>query len=180
MANPGRALLSDIIICISCENSYNCEKIKGHGPVNHEYYMKLAIAEANKAAEEDEVPVGAVIIHKGQVIGRGHNQIKTLKDPTAHAEMIVITQAASFLNNERLNDCTLYATIEPCSMCAGAAILARLKGIVYGARDPKTGACGSAVDLTRPGLFNHTMEITGGVLEDECRSVIQEYFLKKR
>jgi tRNA(adenine34) deaminase len=142
--------------------------------------MTSALNEARKAFDEDEVPVGAVIVYAGEIIGRAHNQIKTLKDPTAHAEMIAITQAASALGNERLTGCVLYATIEPCSMCAGAAVLARLDRIVYGASDPKTGACGSAVDLTKPGLFNHTLEVTGGVLEPECRTIIQEFFLGKR
>ncbi|HPS20548.1 MAG TPA: tRNA adenosine(34) deaminase TadA [Candidatus Omnitrophota bacterium] len=148
--------------------------------IEHEYYMRMALQEAQKAFDEDEVPVGAVIAHKGAIIGKGHNQIKTLKDPTAHAEMIVITQAASYLENERLNECTLYVTIEPCSMCVGAAILARIKTIVFGAWDPKTGACGSAVELTKKGLFNHDIEVTGGIMEAECRGIIQEFFLKKR
>jgi len=146
----------------------------------HEFYMKYALAEAYKAYDEDEVPVGAVIVRNGEIIGRGHNQIKTLKDPTAHAEMIVITQAADHLRNERLDGCILYVTLEPCAMCTGAAVLARLKSIIFGAWDPKTGACGSAVDLVKPGLFNHDMEVTGGILETECRSVIQEFFLAKR
>lgn len=146
----------------------------------HELYMKQALAEAYKAFDEDEVPVGAVIVHKDEIIARAHNQIKTLKDPTAHAEMIAITQAAAHLNNERLNECSLYVTIESCSMCVGAAILARLKTIVYGAIDSKTGACGSAINLAKPGLFNHTLEITSGVMEPECRGVIQKFFLDKR
>jgi len=148
--------------------------------IEHEYYMRMALQEAQKAFDEDEVPVGAVVVHKGAIIGKGHNQIVTLKDPTAHAEMIVITQAASYLNNERLSDCVLYTTIEPCSMCAGAAILARLQTIVFGAYDPKTGACGSAVELTKKGLFNHNIEVIGGILEPECRGIIQSFFLKKR
>jgi len=146
----------------------------------HEIYMKAALSEARKAFDEDEVPVGAVISCNGEVIARAHNQIKTLKDPTAHAEMIAITQAAAHLGNERLNGCVLYVTIEPCSMCVGAAVLARLKGVVYGAVDPKTGACGSAVDLVKPGLFNHALEVTGGILEPECRVIMQEFFLAKR
>ncbi|MFQ5953252.1 MAG: tRNA adenosine(34) deaminase TadA [Candidatus Omnitrophota bacterium] len=145
-----------------------------------ELYMKQALAEAQKAFDEEEVPVGAVIVYKGQIIARAHNQIKTLRDPTAHAEMIAITQAASYLKNERLNDCNLYVTIEPCSMCVGAAILARLKTIVYGAVDSKTGACGSAIDLAKPGLFNHNLEVISGILEPECRTIIQEFFLGKR
>jgi tRNA(adenine34) deaminase len=148
--------------------------------LKHELYMKYALTEAQKAFDEDEVPVGAVIVHADQVIARAHNQIKTLKDPTAHAEMIAITQAASYLKNERLNGCVLYVTIEPCSMCVGAGILARLEGIVYGANDPKTGACGSAVNLTGEGLFNHTLEVVSGIMEPECRTIIQDFFLDKR
>ncbi|MBD3427178.1 MAG: tRNA-specific adenosine deaminase [Candidatus Omnitrophica bacterium] len=146
----------------------------------HEIYMKQALTEAYKAFDEDEVPVGCVIVYQGEIIGRAHNQIKMLKDPTAHAEMIAITQAAAHLRNERLNGCVLYVTIEPCSMCVGALILGRFKSVVYGASDSKTGACGSAVDLTKPGLFNHTLEVTGGIMEPECRTVIQEFFLAKR
>ena len=142
--------------------------------------MKQALAEAYKAYDNDEVPVGAVVVHDGEIIARGHNQIKMLKDPTAHAEMIAITQAAAHLANERLNECDLYVTIEPCSMCVGASILGRLKSIIYGANDPKTGACGSAVNLTKPGLFNHDIEIISGIMEPECRGVIQEFFLAKR
>lgn len=146
----------------------------------HELHMKQALSQARKAFDEDEVPVGAVIVHKGEIIARAHNQIKTLKDPTAHAEMIAITQAAAHLENERLNECILYVTIEPCAMCVGASILARLKTIVFGANDSKTGALGSAVDLGKPGLFNHTLEIVSGIMEPECRSIIQEFFLTKR
>ncbi|MFC1479919.1 tRNA adenosine(34) deaminase TadA [Candidatus Omnitrophota bacterium] len=142
--------------------------------------MKQALTEAYKAFDEDEVPVGVVIVHQGQIIGRAHNQIKTLKDPTAHAEMIAITQAAAHLKNERLNECDLYATIEPCSMCVGASILARLKTIVYGATDSKTGACGSAINLAEPDLFNHSLEVVSGIMEQECRTVMQEFFLAKR
>ncbi|MGB2601316.1 MAG: tRNA adenosine(34) deaminase TadA [Candidatus Omnitrophota bacterium] len=146
----------------------------------HDIFMKQALTEAYKAFDEDEVPVGAVIVHEDQIIGRAHNQIKMLKDPTAHAEMIAITQASAHLKNERLNGCELYVTIEPCSMCVGALILARFKTVIYGASDPKTGACGSAIDLTKPGLFNHTLEVIGGIMEPECRTVIQEFFLAKR
>ncbi len=146
----------------------------------HELYMKQALAEAYKAFDEDEVPVGAVIVHQDQIIARAHNQIKTLRDPTAHAEMIAITQAAAYLRNERLNECILYVTIEPCSMCVGASVLARLKTVVFGANDPKAGACGSAVDLVKPGLYNHTLEVISGVMEAECRTIIQEFFLAKR
>lgn len=146
----------------------------------HERYMKQALAESYKAFDDDEVPVGAVIVNKDQIIGRAHNQIKTLKDPTAHAEMIAITQAAAHLQNERLNECDLYVTIEPCSMCIGAMLLARFRTVTFGAIESKTGACGSAIDLTKPGLFNHTLNVVRGVLEPECRTIIQEFFLAKR
>ncbi|MFH1836975.1 MAG: tRNA adenosine(34) deaminase TadA [Candidatus Omnitrophota bacterium] len=146
----------------------------------HEIYMKQALLEAQKAFDEDEVPVGAVIVHNGEIIARAHNQIRTLKDPTAHAEMIAITQAAAHLRNERLNGCDLYVTIEPCSMCVGACILGRLEMIVYGACDPKTGACGSAIDLIKPGLHNHNIEVISGIIEPECRAIIQNFFLDKR
>lgn len=146
----------------------------------HELYMQKALQEAQKAFDENEVPVGAVIVYKNEIIGRAHNQITTLKDPTAHAEMIAITQAAAFLKNERLIDCDIYVTIEPCSMCTGAMILARLRNVYFGTSDKKTGACGTAVDLTKPGMFNHNLNVTGGVLEKECREIIQSFFLKKR
>ena len=146
----------------------------------HELYMKQALTEADKAFDEEEVPVGAVIVYNGEVIAKAHNQIKTLKDPTAHAEMIAITQATAHFQNERLIDCDLYVTIEPCAMCAGAAILARLRSVIYGANDPKTGACGSMIDLTKPGLFNHDLQVIGGVMEAESRTVIQNFFLDKR
>ena len=146
----------------------------------HELYMKQALVEAYKAYDNDEVPVGAVIVHNNEIIARAHNQIKMLKDPTAHAEMIAITQAAAHLSNERLSGCDLYVTIEPCAMCTGAAVLGRINKIVYGTTDPKTGACGSRVELTKPGLFNHDVEVICGVMENECRSVIQEFFLAKR
>jgi tRNA(adenine34) deaminase len=148
--------------------------------IGHEFYMKYALAEAQKAFDEDEVPVGAVIVYGGEMIARAHNQMITLKDPTAHAEMIAITSAAAHLSNERLNGCKLYVTIEPCSMCVGGSILARLDSIIYGATDSKTGACGSAVELTKPGLFNHDIEVISGILEPECRTIMKEFFLGKR
>jgi tRNA(adenine34) deaminase len=144
------------------------------------HYMAEALKEAMKAFEADEVPVGAVIVHKGMVIGRAHNQIKMLKDPTAHAEMIAITQAAAHLQNERLLDVTLYATLEPCPMCAGAMVLGRVKRLVYGAEDPKTGASGSVVDITRNRKLNHRIEVTKGVLEADCAALLKEFFTRKR
>jgi len=142
-------------------------------------YMSEALKEAQKALEADEVPVGALIVHKGRVIARAHNQIRLLKDPTAHAEMIAITQAAASLANERLPGTTVYVTIEPCAMCAGALILARVKRLVFGAADPKTGAFGSALDLNRKKL-NHRISVTKGVTSGECASLLKEFFSVKR
>ncbi len=143
-------------------------------------FMKEALKEAEKALELDEVPVGAVIVFKRQVIGRAHNQIKTLKDPTAHAEMIAITQAAAYLKNERLKGCDVYVTIEPCSMCVGALVLARVRKIVYAAKDPKTGACGSVFNLASNSKLNHRIKVRSGVMKDECAALIREFFKKKR
>jgi len=142
--------------------------------------MKHALEEARKASDADEVPVGAVIVYRGEIIARAHNQIRMLKDPTAHAEMIAITMAAAHVGNERLNGCTLYVTIEPCAMCVGALMLARIDAVVYGAPEPKTGACGSAMDLTRPGQFSHKFETIAGVMEPECRDIVQSFFRGKR
>ena len=145
-----------------------------------QYYMSQALKEAEKAFDSDEVPVGAVIVHEGKVIARAHNQIKLLKDPTAHAEMIAITQAASYLANERLINTTIYVTIEPCSMCAGALVLARVKRLVYGACDPRTGACGSVVNIVDNKKLNHRIKTEKGVLEKECAWLLKEFFKKKR
>lgn len=142
--------------------------------------MSEAVKEAVKAFEADEVPVGAIIVHKGRIIARAHNQIKLLKDPTAHAEMIAITQAAAHLGSERLMDVTLYTTVEPCSMCAGALVLGRVEKLVYGASDPKTGACGSVVNITNNKKLNHRIEVKKGVLEEECAWLLKEFFKKKR
>ena len=146
----------------------------------HEKFMIEALKQAQIAFDKDEVPVGAVITYKGQIIARAHNQIRSLKDPTAHAEMIVITQAASYLKNERLKDCDMYATIEPCSMCAGAMVLARVRRLYYAAKDPKTGACGSVIDILHNKKFNHKVDVIEGLLRGESRSLIQEFFRKKR
>ena len=146
----------------------------------HQTYMKEALKEAGIAFEREEVPVGAVIVYKGQIIARAHNQIKMLKDPTAHAEMIAITQAAAYLKNERLNSCDMYVTIEPCSMCAGAMVLARIKNLYFACKDLKSGACGSVVNIANNNKLNHKIKINSGILKDESRSLIQEFFKVKR
>ena len=146
---------------------------------NHEHYMRLALKEAEKALEEDEVPVGAVIVHEGHIIARAHNQRERLKDPTAHAEMIAITQAASYLENWRLEGATLYVTKEPCIMCAGAMVQARLTSLVFGAFDEKGGACGSVVNLVEEPKFNHRVKVTGGVLAEESAVLLREFFQER-
>jgi tRNA(adenine34) deaminase len=145
-----------------------------------EIYMQHALRQAQMAREADEVPVGAVIVREGEIIARAHNQIRTLKDPTAHAEMIAITQAAAYLRNERLKGCKIYVTIEPCAMCAGALVLARVEQIYFGAYDTKAGACGSVIDVTARGLLNHHIELIPGIMEEECRTLIQSFFAEKR
>ena len=145
-----------------------------------EHYMQEALRQAHEAYEEDEVPVGAVIVYKDKIIARAHNQIKTLKDPTAHAEMIAITQAASFLENERLNDTVMYVTIEPCAMCMGAIVLARIKQLVYGADDEKAGACGSIIDLSSNKNLNHKIKVKRHILKEEAKDLIQAFFKEKR
>ena len=142
--------------------------------------MQEALKEAQRAFDEDEVPVGAVIVCKGQIIGRGHNQIERLKDPTAHAEMIAITSAANYLGTKWLNGSSLYVTIEPCSMCAGAMVLARIKNLYFGASDPKTGACGSVVNIVNHNKLNHRIKVNDGILQEECSNILKEFFRKKR
>jgi tRNA(adenine34) deaminase len=145
-----------------------------------EIYMSEALKEAQRAFDSDEVAVGALIVYQGQIIARAHNQIRLLKDPTAHAEMIALTQAAGFLKSERLLNCTLYVTIEPCSMCAGAMILSRIKRLVFGASDPKTGACGSVLDIIGQKELNHRIRVKKGILAQECGLLMSRFFQKQR
>lgn len=142
--------------------------------------MALALAEAEQAALADEVPIGAVIVRQGQVLASAHNQREQLRDPTAHAEMIAITQAATALNSWRLEDCTLYVTLEPCPMCAGAIVQSRIKRVVYGADDPKAGAVRSLYQLLQDARLNHRAEVTAGVLAEECGQVLSRFFQQKR
>ncbi len=142
--------------------------------------MQLAIAEANKALERDEVPVGAIIVFDNSIIAKAHNQREMLLDPTAHAEMIAITQASAYLQNWRLSDTTVYVTLEPCAMCAGALVQARVKNLVYGAKDEKYGACESTVNLVNDPRFNHRINVISSVLEDECSWLLKQFFLEKR
>jgi tRNA(adenine34) deaminase len=145
-----------------------------------ETFMRLALKEAEAAAAEDEVPVGCVIARGGKVIARAHNQRETLKDPTAHAEMIAITQAAEAVGDWRLEGCDLYVTLEPCAMCAGAIVLARLARVVFGASDPKAGACGSLMNLVQDARLNHRVILAPGVLAEPCGGILSGYFRGKR
>ncbi|MBX7075373.1 MAG: tRNA adenosine(34) deaminase TadA [Pirellulales bacterium] len=142
--------------------------------------MQLAYAEARQALAEDEAPVGAVIVHGGRVIAAAHNQREQLADPTAHAEMVAITQAAGELGDWRLEDCALYVTLEPCPMCAGAILQARIPLVVYGAPDPKAGAVHTMYQLLSDPRLNHRCEIVSGVLHDQCSSILTEFFRAQR
>ncbi|MBN1268486.1 MAG: nucleoside deaminase [Kiritimatiellae bacterium] len=147
---------------------------------NHEKYMRLALKQAVAAAEAGEVPVGAVIIHQGRIIGQAHNQVELLKDPTAHAELIAITQAASALGDWRLTDTVLYVTKEPCPMCAGAIVQARIPLVVWGMTDPLRGGAVSVFNILRHEGLNHRAECVSGVLEEECKALVQAFFRSRR
>lgn len=144
------------------------------------YFMGEALRQATRAFEAEEVPVGAVIVRAGRVIARAHNQVELLKDATAHAEMLAVTQAEEAVGDWRLTDCTLYVTKEPCPMCAGAIVHVRLARVVFGASDPKAGAAGSALNLLQFPTLNHQCAITGGVREPECRALLQSFFANQR
>lgn len=143
-------------------------------------FMREAIREAEKAFEKGEVPVGAVIVHDGRIIARAHNQVEQLRDATAHAEMIALTQASSALGDWRLEGTELYVTKEPCPMCAGAIALSRVVRVVFGARDEKSGAAGSRMNILGDGCLNHTVEIAGGVEEERCSALLKDFFCAKR
>ncbi len=142
--------------------------------------MQAALDEARAAGDEDEAPIGAVVVHRGRIIARAHNQREQLRDPTAHAEMIAITQAAAALGSWRLEDCTLYVTLEPCPMCAGAILQARIPLVVYGAADPKAGAVHSLFRLLNDARLNHRAEVISGVLAQPCGEILTQFFQKQR
>ena len=147
---------------------------------DHVKWMKVAFREAEKAFEQDEVPIGAVVVQNGQIIGRGYNQRESLIDPTAHAEIIAITSASNTIKDWRLKDCQLYVTKEPCPMCAGALINARINMVIFGMYDEKEGCCGSLYQLCRDNRFKHQLTVKGGIMEDACTLMIQEFFKKQR
>jgi tRNA(adenine34) deaminase len=143
-------------------------------------FVRMALDEARRAASEGEVPVGAVVVRGGEVLARDRNRREATSDPTAHAERLAITAAAARLGTWRLEGCTLYVTLEPCAMCAGAVVLARIPRVVYGAADPKAGAAGSVADLLRHPRLNHRAEVEGGVLAAECGAVLVDFFAERR
>ena len=144
------------------------------------YYMKLAYNEAINAWKQNEVPIGAIIEREGEVIATAHNQVETMRDPTAHAEVLAITQASRAIDDWRLNDCTLYVTKEPCPMCSGASVMSRLKRVVYAVADPKMGCLGGATSVHELPHLNHKLEVFVGVMHDECLQLLQAFFAGKR
>ncbi|OQX85368.1 tRNA adenosine(34) deaminase TadA [candidate division KSB1 bacterium 4484_87] len=147
---------------------------------DHEKWMEQAFLEAEKAYRKKEIPVGAVIVFENKVIGRGHNLIESLQDPTAHAEMIAITAAANYLGTWRLEDAALYATLEPCPMCAGAVVNSRISRVVFGTQDSRIGACGTVTDVLSGNGFNHKIEVISGILQQKCEWIIKDFFKKLR
>jgi tRNA(adenine34) deaminase len=143
-------------------------------------YLHIAIAEAQAAEASGEVPVGAIIVHEGEIIGRGQNRVLRDSDPTAHAEIVALREAGRHLANSRLEDCTLYATLEPCAMCAGAILHARISRLVYAAPDPKAGACGSVLSVMNHPQLNHKLEVTSGLLAEECGALLTNFFRSRR
>jgi tRNA(adenine34) deaminase len=167
--------------------SYKLDGPQGRGytlkmlePLPDEYFMRDALRLAEKACAADEVPVGAIVAREGKIIARAHNQVELLKDATAHAEMLALTQAEAAVGDWRLTDCDLYVTKEPCAMCAGAVVHTRIRRVIFGCPDPAAGAAGSMMNLLQMPTFNHRCEITSGVLQKECAAILQEFFRKRR
>lgn len=143
-------------------------------------FMYAALSEAERAFDENEVPIGAVVVHNNRIIGRGYNQTERLKDPTAHAEMLAITAAANYLQDWRLNECDLYVNLEPCVMCTGAAISARIRTIFFSVYEPKFGACGSLYNIAEEGKLNHKIKVVSGIYAEESSKMLKEFFNKQR
>jgi tRNA(adenine34) deaminase len=154
--------------------------MEGPSPGSDEYFMQEALEVARQCLESEDVPVGAIVVCGGQIIARGWNQREKLQDPTAHAEIIALVAAARALGQWRLENCTVYVTLEPCPMCAGALVLARVKRLVYGAADSKAGACTSLYQIPQDPRLNHRLEVTGGVLAERCAELLREFFRHRR
>ena len=152
----------------------------GHFFPRDEYFMRLAIREAQAAPDHDDVPIGAVVVRDGEVIGAGHNERELRQDPTAHAELLALREAATRLGSWRLSDTVMYVTLEPCTMCAGAIVLARVPRVVYGAADPKAGAAGSVLDILAQPRLNHRPVVAGGLLAEECGAMLTDFFGSRR
>jgi tRNA(adenine34) deaminase len=148
--------------------------------IQHEIWMQYAFKEAEMAFEKKEIPVGAVVIFEGRIIGKGHNQVETLRDSTAHAEIIALTSASSYLSSKALLGCSLYVTLEPCVMCAGAIVLAKIESLYFGAFDNKSGACGSVLDITNNKSLNHRLSVTGGIMDKQCGEILRSFFEVRR
>ena len=149
-------------------------------PPNDQYFMREALRQAQRAGDAGEVPVGAVVVLAGKIIGRAHNQVELLKDATAHAEMLALTQAEAAVGDWRLIECDLYVTKEPCAMCAGAIVHTRIRRVIFGCADRAAGAAGSVMNLLQMPGFNHRCDIASGTLQDECSAILQEFFRKRR
>jgi tRNA(adenine34) deaminase len=154
--------------------------MRSHFFPRDEYFMRLALREAERALEHDDVPIGAVVVHEGEVIGAGRNERELRQDPTAHAETIALREAARGLASWRLTDSVLYVTLEPCAMCAGAIVLARVSRVVFAASDPKAGAAGSVLDVLGEPRLNHRPEVAGGLLADDAAALLQDFFGDRR
>ena len=152
----------------------------GEGGERDAYFMRLALREAERALAHDDVPIGAVLVRGGEVLAAAHNKRELRADPTAHAEILALREASSALGYWRLLDCTLYVTLKPCAMCAGAIVLARMARVVYGATDPKAGACGSVIDVLCEPRLNHCPEVVSGVLAPDCGQLLSEFFASRR
>ncbi|NIO07757.1 MAG: tRNA-specific adenosine deaminase [Deltaproteobacteria bacterium] len=148
--------------------------------INHKKFMEVALAEAEKALVKDEVPVGAVVVHQGEIIGRGHNQREELQEPTSHAEILALREAAASIGSWRLEDCTLYVTLEPCIMCTGAILQARISSLVFGCHDSKGGAVESLYRLCEDHRLNHSVEVASGILKEKCARILSGFFLSLR
>jgi tRNA(adenine34) deaminase len=173
--------------CKDSWSSYRLDGPQGRGynvtmlePLPDDHFMREALRQAQKAYAAHEVPVGAVIVREGKIIARAHNQVELLKDATAHAEMLALTQAEAAVGDWRLTDCDLYVTKEPCSMCAGALVHTRVRRVIFGCTDPSAGAAGSVLNLLQMQSLNHRCEITSGVLQKECARILQDFFRKRR
>ena len=149
-------------------------------PLPDEYFMREALRQAQKAYKAEEVPVGVVVVRDGKIVARAHNQVELLKDATAHAEMLALTQAEAAIGDWRLTDCDLYVTKEPCAMCAGALVHTRIRRVIFGCADPFAGAAGSRMNLLQMATSNHRCEVTSGVLQNECAAILQNFFRQRR